>query len=238
MNGYATLLFDMGYTLVYFEPPETTIIRQALREVAAERSADQIEAAIRAVWDAYYQQVETTTFPATEAYDRESQQRLSQALLSELGLPAQELVSDYMDSLEAWFSRPGVVRPYAEVVEVLTGLLGQGYRLGIVSNWSWNLRQRVAQAGLEGFFEVVWASAYAGCNKPHPDIFAQALGQMGVTPARALYVGDSYRHDIVGARNAGLAAVLLNREGTAEAPDCPVIGSLQELDDLLVQPYS
>ena len=237
MNRYEALLFDMGYTLVYFEPPATTIIRQALRELGVERSAEQIEVATHVVWGAYYQQAETTTFPATEAYDRESQQRLSQNLLSELGLEARALVLDYMDSLEAWFSRPGVIRPYAEVVEVLTGLLGQGYRLGIVSNWSWNLRQRVVQAGLEGFFEIVWASAYAGCNKPHPEIFAQALAQMGVTPERALYVGDSYEHDIVGARNAGLEAVLLDRKGTAEAPDCPVIGSLRELDDLLTQPY-
>jgi len=238
MNRYEALLFDMGYTLVYFEPPTSAIIQAALREVEVERSGDEIEAATQAVWGAYYRQARTATFPPTEAHDRETQIRLSQALLSELGLPAQELVSDYMDSLEAWFSRPGVVRPYAEVVEVLTGLLGQGYRLGIVSNWGWNLRQRVVQAGLAGFFETVWASAYAGCNKPHPGIFAQALGQMGVTPARALYVGDSYRHDIVGARNAGLAAVLLDRNGTTEATDCPVIGSLRELDDLLVQPYS
>jgi putative hydrolase of the HAD superfamily len=80
---------------------------------------------------------------------------------------------------------------------------------------------------------VVWASAYAGCNKPHPGIFFQALVQMGLSAGRTLYVGDSYAHDVVGARNAGLDVVLLDRKGSADEPDCPVIGDLWGLFDLL-----
>jgi len=232
-DDYKALLFDMGYTLVYFEPPTRAIIRTALRDVGVERSEHEIEAAIEAVWGAYYHQAATATFPPTEAHDRQTQKRLSERLLTELGLPAQDLVTTYRRSIEARFDRPGVVRPYAEVADVLIRLKEMGYRLGIVSNWSWNLRQRVAQAGLADFFEVVWASAYAGCNKPHPAIFHQALEQMGVPPQRALYVGDSYDHDVVGARNAGLDAVLLDREGTAQSPDCPLIRDLRQLEALL-----
>ena len=94
-------------------------------------------------------------------------------------------------------------------------------------------RPQVAQVGLDGYFEVVWASAYAGCNKPHPGIFHQALAQMNVPPERALYVGDSYWHDVVGARNAGLDVVLVDREGTAEAEDYPVIGDLSGVLELV-----
>jgi len=232
-EDYQALLFDMGYTLVYFEPPTRAIIQAALRDVGVERSASEIEAAIEAVWGAYYRQAATATFPPTEAHDRQTQRRLSERLLTELGLPAQDLVTAYRRSVEARFDRPGVVRPYAEVVTVLTHLQEAGYRLGIVSNWSWNLRQRVAQAGLAGFFETIWASAYAGCNKPHPAIFCQVLEQMGVPPGQALYVGDSYEHDVVGARNAGLDVVLLDREGTAQDPDCRVIRDLRQLEPLL-----
>jgi putative hydrolase of the HAD superfamily len=139
----------------------------------------------------------------------------------------------YSDALESWFSRPVVMRPYSEVVEVLETLKEQGYRLGIVSNWSWNLRERVAQVGLAPYFEIVWSSAYAGCNKPHPCIFEQALAMMQVSPKRAFYAGDSYRHDVVGARNAGLDVALLDRDGTADDPDCPVIRDLWGLFALL-----
>ena len=231
---YTAILFDMGYTLIEFEPPQEIIVQEALQAAGAARSVDEIEAAVAVVFGEYYQDAATATFPATEEYDNETQSKLARGILAHLGLWTDEKsLQTYTEVLESRFIQPGVIRPYPEVVEVVEALRRQGYRLGIVSNWSWNLRQRVAQVALDGYFEIVWASAYAGCNKPHPDIFYQALAQMGVAPDRALYVGDNYRHDVVGARNAGLEAVLLDRDGTADDPDCPVISDLWGLFGLL-----
>lgn len=237
VHRYDVLLFDLGYTLVYFEPAQEIIVQEALRAVGAERSVDEIVVAAGVVWGDYYRDAATVTFPATEEYDRETQVALTRGLLSELGLSVdEERRQAYTDSIESEFGRPGAIRAYAEVRDVLAALQQRGYRLGIVSNWGWNLRDRVAQVGLDGPFELIWASAYAGCNKPHPDIFCQALALMGppeVSPDRVLYVGDSYEHDVVGARNAGLDVVLLDRNGKAGAPDCPVIGDLHGLLGLL-----
>ena len=232
---YDAILFDMGYTLVYFEPPQARIVQEALRAAGAERSEDEILAATASTWDAYYHDAATATFPATREYDAQSETALSRSLLARLGVHDEPALRTYLQALDASFDRPGCVRPYPEVPEVLDRLAADGYRLGIVSNWSWHLRRRVAQAGLDGRFEIVWASAYAGCNKPHPAIFQQALEQMGVPAARALYAGDSYRHDVLGARAAGLAPVLLDRDGTAAGADCPVIRDLHGVVRLLEQ---
>lgn len=234
---YDAILFDMGYTLVYFEPPQEVIVQEALRSVGVECSVEEIEAAVRQVWGAYYRDAATLTFPATPEYDRESELNLERGLLAHLGLdPDGEPLRAYTETIASWFNRPGVLRPYPEVVDVLEALQALGYRLGIVSNWSWRLRDRVAQVGLARYFEIVWASAYAGCNKPHPAIFYQALEQMDLSPERALYVGDSYQHDVLGARNAGVAVALLDREGTYDDLDCPVIRDLWGVFDLLGQP--
>jgi HAD superfamily hydrolase (TIGR01493 family) len=230
---YDAILFDLGYTLIYFEPQQAIIVQEALRAAGAERSAGEIEAAVQATWSAYYRDAATVTFPATEEYDRQTQVVLDRTVLAHLGLDGEAVLTAYAAALESWFSRPGVLRPYPEVTEVLDRLLAEGYRLGIVSNWSWNLRQRVAQAGLDGYLELIWGSAYAGCYKPHPGVFRQALEQMALSPGQALYVGDSYPHDVVGARDAGLDAVLVDRNGAAGAPDCPVVGDLRGLFDLL-----
>jgi putative hydrolase of the HAD superfamily len=231
---YDAVLFDMGFTLVYFEPDEALIMQEALRAAGAERTPDEIRAAMRATWEAYYQDAEHATFPATEEYDAESQRGLSRALLQRLGVTGEPALRRYQEVMGAWFERPDFVRPFPEVPEALDWLAAEGYRLGIVSNWSWHLRRRVEQAGLDGRFELVWASAYAGCNKPHPAIFHQALARMGLPAGRALYVGDSYRHDVLGARAAGVDAVLLDRAGAAAAADCPTIRDLHGLVRLLL----
>ena len=231
---YDAVLFDMGHTLVYFDPPETAVVQMALRDFGFERTGDEIGAAVQVVWGEYYRDAATATFAATPDYDQQIQLRLMRGLLDQLGLGVDgDALEVYEREIDSRFSQPGVMRPFPEVADVLSALQEQHYRLGIVSNWSWNLRDRVAQAALDRFFETVWASAYAGCNKPHPGIFFQTLVQMDLSAERALYVGDSYAHDVVGARSAGLDVVLLDRKGTAIEPDCNVIRDLWGLFDLL-----
>jgi len=231
---YQAILFDMGHTLVYFEPPEEVIVQTTLRAVGEERTTEEILAAVRLVWGDDYRDAATSTFPATPEYDHETSFRQTRRLLDRLGLGTEpDIVRAYSAAVEAAFSRPGVIRAFPEAAPVLAALREQGYRLGIVSNWSWNLRDRVPQAGLDGFFEIVWASAYAGCIKPHPGIFHQVLAQMSLAAGSALYVGDAYQYDVVGARNAGIDVALLDRKGTAGDPDCPVIRDLWGVFDLL-----
>jgi putative hydrolase of the HAD superfamily len=237
LHRYDALLFDLGYTLVYFDPSQEIVVQKALRDAGVERSVAEIEAAAGVVWGEYYRDAATATFPATEEYDRETELGLTRSLLAELGLESDEgRPQTYADFVESAFKQPGAIRVYPDVRESLEALREQGYRLGIVSNWSWTLRDRVAQVGVDGFFEIIWASAYAGCNKPHPDVFLQAIARMQPPtplPNRVLYVGDSYQHDVVGARNAGLDVVLLDRNGSAGEVDCTVINSLPGLLEIL-----
>lgn len=233
---YDAVLLDMGYTLVYFEPATEEIIRHGLQAIGVERSPHEIYLAEEATYTDETRDASTVTFPATPEYDRESQRTFERSLLARLRVPTDPATMDaFASALHSWYGRPGVMRTYPEVVPVLTTLRERGYRLAIVSNWSWNLRKRVAEVELERFFEVIWASAYAGCSKPHPAIFHQALAQMqpSLPPGRALYVGDSYVHDVVGARSAGMDAALLDRHGTADHPDCPVLRDLEGILALL-----
>ncbi|HNS51785.1 MAG TPA: HAD family hydrolase [Anaerolineae bacterium] len=226
---YDAVLLDMGYTLVYFQPTTEEIIHRALQAIGVERSPHEIYVAEEAAYADETRDAASATFPATLEYDRESQRAFERNLLTRLRVPAEPAtLKAFATELRSWYERPGVMHTYPEVVPILATLRQLGYRLAIVSNWSWNLRQRVVQVGLEHFFEVIWASAYAGCSKPHPAIFHQTLAQMqpAPPPGRALYVGDSYFHDVVGARSAGIAAALLDRDGRADHPDCPVIRDL------------
>ncbi len=51
-------------------------------------------------------------------------------------------------------------------------------------------------------------------------------GIAGYSPQEIMYVGDSYELNVVGARSAGMRAVLLDRCDKLPAGDCETIKSL------------
>lgn len=52
-------------------------------------------------------------------------------------------------------------------------------------------------------------------------------------PAQAVYIGDNYYADVIGARNAGLQPILFDPANLWEGYDCEVIHSFKELIDLI-----
>jgi len=104
--------------------------------------------------------------------------------------------------------------PYPEVPEVLAALRAAGRRLVVVSNWDVSLHEVLERTGLAAFVDGAVTSAEVGAAKPNGAIFAAALRLAGgVAPTEALHVGDSPEADLEGARRAGLAAVLVVRDG-------------------------
>lgn len=164
---------------------------------------------------------------SAEAYDewRGSVEALALARLGFARAPA-ELIAEL---LEIQDQREYSL--YEDVVPTLAALRARGYRLGIVSNFNWQLPAIAERLGLMPYLERVIVSARVGYRKPHPEIFRQALAAFGVREQEAVYVGDSLRIDVQGARRAGLSAVLLDRDGAYDV-DAPAVRSLSDLLDL------
>ncbi len=91
---------------------------------------------------------------------------------------------------------------------------------------------------LERFFDVVIASGQSSVPaKPDPAPFVLCLKRMGVSADEAIYVGDDWRIDICGARDAGLQPIWLKHHLVKRTwPDVketvPIITSLDQLLDL------
>jgi putative hydrolase of the HAD superfamily len=83
--------------------------------------------------------------------------------------------------------------------EALHRLRALGLELAVVANWDLSLRDRLEESGLAHFFSVVVHAA----RKPAPDGLLHALGRLGVSPARALHIGDGDT-DEAAARAAGM----------------------------------
>ena len=98
------------------------------------------------------------------------------------------------------------IRPDAR--STLRGLREEGFRLGLVSNCSSDVRSMLAQAELLPLFDSVTLSAEVGCMKPDHRIFRHAMEALGATAG--YYVGDGDDGELTGARGAGLTDVLLD----------------------------
>jgi len=91
--------------------------------------------------------------------------------------------------------------------------------LGVVSNFYGNVERILDAAGFASLLDTVIDSTCVRVSKPDPAIFAIALQQLDCEPADAVYVGDSFEKDVVGARAAGLRSAWLVG---AAAPPCRV----------------
>lgn len=94
---------------------------------------------------------------------------------------------------------------------------------------------------LEKFFKIIVVAGEGGIPaKPDPEPFRRCLTKLGIAPSEAVYVGDDWRIDICGARDAGLHAVWLkhhtvkrNWPQVEEAvPEISNLNALLEIDDL------
>jgi HAD superfamily hydrolase (TIGR01509 family) len=109
-----------------------------------------------------------------------------------------------------------------------------GLKLVVVSNSDGTVEQSLIAAGLRPYFHAVVDSAIAGYEKPDPRIFTHALGIAGSHPDRTLHVGDIYHADIVGARDAGIHAVMLDPfENWTTVNDCERVPDVWAVADLI-----
>ena len=102
---------------------------------------------------------------------------------------------------------------YAGASDIVSYLYGK-YKLGIIANQSLGTQERIDNWGIGKYFDVVMASAEAGCAKPDPKIFSMALDKAGCKPADAVMIGDRLDNDIIPAKKLGMKTVWV-RQGYA-----------------------
>ncbi|HEY0170112.1 MAG TPA: HAD-IA family hydrolase [Pyrinomonadaceae bacterium] len=117
-----------------------------------------------------------------------------------------------------------------DAARVVGELKRAGLLVAVISNTEdGRLTDSLEAAGLGGRFDLLIDSHLVGCRKPDAAIFRLALGRLGVEAGEAVFVGDSYAHDALAARAAGLRAVLLDPLDMHPEAVCPRIRALGDL---------
>jgi HAD superfamily hydrolase (TIGR01509 family) len=119
------------------------------------------------------------------------------------------------------------------LIPFLVRLRARGLRRVVVSNANGTLQAHFDRMGLSVYFDAVFDSHVERVEKPDPRFFEIALQRSGSRKETTVHVGDFYEIDVVGARRAGLDAILLDPANVNEDRDCVRVRSLDELATLL-----
>ena len=111
--------------------------------------------------------------------------------------------------------------------------IGVRYKMGVISNADGKIEEVLRRCNIADCFRTITDSGLVGYEKPHPEIFHQALQAMKATPEESLYVGDVYSVDYLGATGAGMQAILMDVSGAYRGKGVPRIESLGELESSL-----
>ncbi len=141
-------------------------------------------------------------------------------VFSELGMFA--AFDSFFDDLYETF-RASAWELFPETASVLKALKGSGFELGVITNFDSRVYEVIDTLGIADYFDSITISSEAGYAKPSTEIFRRALARHGAAPGEALHVGDDLRNDYLGAREAGLRPVLLQRDGASSAGDGAVV---------------
>jgi HAD superfamily hydrolase (TIGR01509 family) len=219
LTAPAAVLFDFGGVLADAPaqepaPPELVlrlfnVVGGALTPGDINRSLTEAHAAYAAWRDEdhpdelthaeFWQRFVTSGWPAS-ARDKVRQQ-------------ASKLAYDWARR-SAWALRPGIP-------EALRAVRAAELPMAVVSNTLCGAAHRdfLTKAGVGGLFGVQIYSDEAGVRKPNPEMIWRAARELAVPVERCWFVGDSRQRDVVCARRAEVAAVILMRSPRTDRED-------------------
>jgi HAD superfamily hydrolase (TIGR01662 family) len=197
---FDAVLFDWDDTLCGAEPHRFAFAR----EVA---SYFGVELSLAHVYRAFVRAGDSAAYPRSSAAPGQS---FTERMAAELGIDP-DLRSSF---IHAYLRRDVYKRfeLFDDVLDMIDRLGQRALRVGVISNND-EVAHYIERLDVQHRFEIVVSPSTWGIAKPDPEIFRRALHEMDVEPERAIYVGDSYDNDVIGARAAGMTPVLIDRFG-------------------------
>jgi putative hydrolase of the HAD superfamily len=239
--GLTTVFFDMGSTLADLNPSYEGIYHRIFQKAGYDLPLGEVESAIAYSWDIVTEQDAVTAYDNTLEGTLNWQREVEERVMERLNIHPDVREDVFWNIIQA-FEDPAAYRLYDDALPTLATLKQAGYRLAIISNWSWHLPELCGALGLASYFEQIFTSARVGFAKPHPEIFTHALAGMNIGPDQAIHIGDSFKADVMGANGVGLQPVWLRRPDKlplyadqTDAPPgpTPVVRGLEEVITLL-----
>ena len=210
MTAYEAILFDLDDTLVDHRGAADQGVRAWLGGLGLAQTPAELEELVERWFGLEARHYER--YQRREITHLQQRRERIREFLPGWDLAADELADDvfagYLGCYQAAW------RAFGDAAAALERALTDGLRVGILTNGDATIQtEKLRRTRLLRGDVPVFASSELPAAKPDPRSYTAACEALGVAPARTLMVGDSLRNDVLGARDAGLAGVLLDRQG-------------------------
>jgi len=216
------IFFDVDDTLYDHLAP----FRKAVEEIAAPRPGFPYEAAYHRL--RYYSDIlslELGGAGAMEAGDATEgmRRRRFQLALAEFGIELSDAAAAEMQA--AYIGCQYDIEMFPGARELLRELAEDGHLVGLITNGAGGHQlKKIKAMALDDIIPPVrqFISGNAGWDKPDKRLFDYVNAETGTTPEQSVYIGDSWRNDVIGALEAGWTAVWFNhRDAKPESDHLP-----------------
>ena len=182
---FDAVLFDNGGTLTHRSSPVA-----AVRALAARLGVDIPEEQAALYWRRSKEH--SRTLMAEKRRRRNLSRADHRAAYVNGYAPFNEIAPGLADLMyDEWKTNPLTMVPYPDTPAVLKSVAAAGLPIGIVSNTGWSIDAGYAATGLDAFIQTFVLSCDLGIAKPDPEPFLLACERLGVSPERALMVGNN-----------------------------------------------
>jgi len=232
-----TIFFDAGFTLLHPSPSILVICQQVCQQLGLHVDLNCLEQGLEGAENFRFRQWQTNRYIWAD------EQAIADFWLSYFTSLLQPLVAEYdqphldqlVPAIAEAFKKHTSWQLYPDVKPTLEAFRAKGYSLGVISDWNIALGPLLRQFHLTQYFDCLVISAVARHAKPSPMLYDMALERANAIPDYTVHIGDSYIHDVLGARAVGITPILLDRTDTLTESkvDCLVVHSLYGLLDLL-----
>jgi len=231
LDGVRAVVFDLDATLCTYPLSVAEVFAAALDRAGIDPAVlgdlSVVQTRYNALWDDTQQRL-----PATETI----RLHIVEQLLAECDSHDPDLAVQLSDAYGV-VRRESGIRPLDGVLELLRDLQSR-YALGLLTNGPSDMQwPKIDSLGVAEFFDAIVVAGDVGIYKPDSRVFEILLDRLHVESGTALYVGDNYDVDIVGAHAAGMRAAWVRANGTRPTanvvPDIEVAATAELREALL-----
>lgn len=235
---YKAIIFDLHYTILRLSPSRGVVYQRIFKKYGFNAHPREIKKVFNIIWNEYGDDKISKDFK-----DHRDEKDIEEwwfnfhfKMLKELGLRDKIIAEDINREISGQFyGNYKIHRMYNDAKKILLFLKRHKVKMALATNGYKSTKQMIKYFGLSAYFDYVLVSCDVGISKPDPKLYHLIAKRLSVKPKEILCVGDSYPTDIIGAKEAGCGAAIIDRKNTEykKKYDCVYLNNLTQIKNLI-----